>query len=305
MEKGTRMFRKSVRGFNREDVNSYIVSTSNEFSAREERLNSEISSLRRKLSVSAERLNEAKNEAQASNELKARLREAEERLSAFENELADARSRADDLTSQLRETEGLLSAANAENKSLSERLRTLEETLSKTNKADSSADSEPAAAKESSAGSTALSSEDCDKVRLYDEMSRNVGDILLNANMNAERIVRDARLQADGIAVDGAERAEAARRQLTVVTGRTVAALKKNAIRNADCCIREFKLYSDSISQSTQGLSAELEQKFAALNARMEALGNELEDGIKTVMRDFDRKCNTIKSTIAAENEKQ
>lgn len=299
MEKGTRMFRKSVRGFNKEDVNSYIVSTNNEFSAREEKMNSEIADLKHKLAISAERLNEAGAEAQNARGLEERLKATEEELAIAQRKLKESEAQIDILKARLSEALEDLSNANAAIDKLAENSVLLEEDVT----ASTDYTSVREASTEEPDGMTYAS--DSEKVRLYDEMSRNVGEILLSANSNADRIIRDARVKADALANEGTERAETVRRQLSVVTGRTVAALKKNAIRNADSCIRELKLYSDGISQSTQEMSADLERKYAELNTKMEALGNELEDGIKAVMRDFDKKCNTIKSSIVAETEKQ
>ncbi len=287
MGKSKRLFRSSVRGFNKNDVNSYIVSTNNEFSARETALNAEIASLKHKLSVSAERLNEAVVASQNIQELEKALNETKNRLENTESELASAKESVERLENELK-------TSGEEREALKVRVRELEESIE---------------SREAECAEKTTSYEPCanadEKSKMYDELSRNIGEIMLNANRNAERIVRDAELRANTLTSGGLERTDNAKKQLTLVTGRAVAAMKKSAIRNADSYIREFKQYTENVAKSSRALSSELERKYAELSARADALGNELEEAMKAVIRDYDRKCNAIKTSIASESDKR
>lgn len=296
MANKSRMFRSSMSGFNKEDVNKYIIDMNNEFTAKEEEYKCEINSLKQRLAVSAERLNEAATSLETVSETKEQLKAAEDMLTSekeareaaekgridAESRLSEAQAKLEELMTKLAETESALSSVKKE---LSE--------------------IPPVLATEGNINVLDNSETDSDKIRLYDELRGNIGDIIINANKNADDIVKEAEKKASAIADTSREKAEAAKRKLTVVTGRTIASLKKNAILNADSCVREFRAYSEDISHSSRAMTINLEKKYAELASKMETLGNELEEGIKSVLRDFDKSCNSIKVGLTSETDKQ
>lgn len=289
MRNNAKMFRGSVSGFNKEDVNKYIIEMNTEFSAKEEEYKAEIESLKSKLAISAEKLNEAVTALDSVSELEARCRCAEDELE-HEKKL---RGVADEMLAVESERTMVL---EAELEGAKARIASLENELA------SRPITVEAPDKEEEIKSIDENGEcDCDKVKLYDELRDNIGDILLKANKNADDIIKDAERKAASVESASRERSEAAKRRLTVITGRTVASLKKNAIMNADSCVREFRAYSDDISASTRAMCSNLEKKYLALSARMEALGNELEEGIKSTLRDFDKSCSGIKASVTTE----
>lgn len=277
VEKGKRLFRSSVRGFNKSDVNTYIVSANQDFSAREAALNAEIASLKKKLSVSAQRLNEAVMSSQ-------RVPELEEQLSSAVRELESSSAKLKSADTRVGQLETELTASNDECTALRARIRELE---------DSARDAESKKVE----SFYAPDADSCEKLKRYDELSRSIGEIMLNARCNAERIVKDAELRAGALASGDLENTESTKKQLALVTGRAAAAMKKSAIRSADSYIREFRQYTDSISKSSRSLSAELERKYAELATRADSLARELEETLKSVIRDYDRKCNAIKGS--------
>ena len=284
----SKMFRASMNGFNKEDVNKYIIDINNEFSAKEEDYKKEIASL-------SEKLREASESISKTSELEGRLAEAENNSALLSDKLiveTDARVNAEKaLEEAVKEAQALkealtikeaeLTAAEAE---LNE-LRTMSEKL---NNDDSEDELDT----------------NCEKIRLYDELRGNIGDILLNANKNADDIIKDAERKAADLTRVSRERADAAKRRLTVISGRTVAALRKNAILNADNCVREFRAYTDDISHLSRTMTVNLEKKYADLSMKMESLGNELEEGIKSVLREFDKSCTSAKNSVNTESDK-
>ena len=292
LRNNAKMFRGSVSGFNKEDVNKYIIEMNTEFSAKEEEYKAEIESLKSKLAISAEKLNEAVTALDSVSELEARCRCAEDELE-HEKKL---RGVADEMLAVESERTMVL---EAELEGAKARIASLENELAARPITVEAPDKEEEIKLIDENGES-----DCDKVKLYDELRGNIGDILLKANKNADDIVKEAERKAAVIENTSRERAEAAKRRLTVVTGRTVASLKKNAIHNADSCVREFRSYSEDISATTRAMNASLEKKYLTLTAKMEALGNELEEGIKSTLRDFDKSCSGIKSTVLVDNDK-
>lgn len=333
------MFRTAMGGFNKEDVNKYIVDINNEFFVKEEDFNKEIASLKEKLAISAERLNELvaslssvteleeklaaaeKNAAEANAKLmeentarlaaEAKLDEAlaaadelKNSLSTKEDELKSALDAVDVLKASLaakdEELKAALDAADGLKASLSAKDEELKSALDALEKPCSSESPEET----HSENETAHVASDIEKLRLYDELRGNIGDIMISANKNADDIVKGAERRAADMARASKEKADALKRRLTVLTGRTVATLKKNAIQNADNCVKEFRACTDDISHMSRAMTSNLEKKYAELNAKMEAVGNELEEGIKNALREFDKGCNSIRGSINSETEK-
>jgi len=282
-----RLFRSSMSGFNKEDVNNYIIDVNREFSAKEDEYKAEIVLLKKKLEEADAKIAEADGMRNAFEELNSKLVTVEQDLetekiarSEAEENLRVANCMIDELKAALDETVAALEEAKNPSESVINEL-----------------------APETTDGLDTLET-DTDKARLYDELRENIGDIMLNATKNADEIIKEAEKKASAIAGTSREKAEAVKRKLTVVTGRTIASLKRNAILNADNCVREFRTYTDDIAHSSKAMANNLEKKYAELSSRMEALGAELEEGIKIVLRDFDKSCGGIKAGLYTDSDK-
>lgn len=194
-------FREALRGYNHEDVHNYIID-----------------------------LNRRCSESEA--ECESRLRRAQEelsdlkiRLDATEKSCSDLRSALDKAVSAKESAEKLvanfnenLTSANEELQSMREKIVVLTSRLDEeTQRADEAVESVENAKSEayqkarveleasvSDAVSDPVDSEKDNKAALYDNMSRQLGNILLDARANAEGIVARAKERADRMAADAA-----------------------------------------------------------------------------------------------------
>ncbi len=297
-----KLFRSSMNGFNKEDVNRYIIEMNNEFASKDEESKGEITSLKEKLAISAERLNEASVAVSERDALCEKLQLAlaeNEKLSA---ELEEKTKQANEINTELAKKEAELTAAagtlaekEKELLSVSSELETLRSYI---------ADLQSSLITPEANSPCNENDDTAEKLRLYDELRGNIGDILLKANKNADDIVKEAEKKADDISRDSKEKADSAKRRLAVVAGRTIAIMKKKAILNADNCVKELKAYSDDVAHTSRAMTASLEKKYSELSTKMEAYSYELEEGIKAALREFDKGCNNIKSGLNTETDK-
>lgn len=158
MEKLKTVFRSSLGGFNKQDVNNYISELSENFAAREKEHLDEIASLREKLSAAEEKNISAASLSAELDNAKSELSKSEAVIAANREELEKKDNEISALGEALNETKAKLISAE-------EKLEVLS------------------------------SSEE--KLREYDRMSAKVGELMVNASASADRIKSEAQFSAD------------------------------------------------------------------------------------------------------------
>ena len=163
------IFRKSVGGYNKSDVNDYIEEMSLRAKKDKEDLTEKIEKLEKKLEEAEKR---AHDEEKRAND--AEKRDFSKEAGAFEEKIAELELKVSDGTNLIEakneliaKLEGELSAKNDEIDALKKRVCELEE-------------AEKAAA------------DNLRKAKEYDTLSKNIGELMMNAGSTAEKIVSDA-----------------------------------------------------------------------------------------------------------------
>ncbi len=168
----TKLFRNALNGYNKSDVSDYIEKMNAEFQSEKFRLQSAI--------VDTEKLI-AEKEA-----LEAKQKELLDQIEALKLQCAEAEKRSEMLELQSADKDQLIVAQND----------ALDKFCNEVEALKSKCTTEEGTAPEST-----------EKARLYDAMSSQIGDILINANKNAEEILADASKKAESIISEANKRA--------------------------------------------------------------------------------------------------
>ncbi len=172
-EMRTKMFRNALNGYNKSDVAEYI-----------QQMNIDFQTERLKLQTA---MADAERAITEKNALEEKEKELLARIEALENECAEAKQRIAVLQNDIDDKEQLVAAQNdALDKICSE----VEELKGKCDTVNNTG------------------SETSEKARLYDTMSSQIGDILINANKNAEEILEQAKMKAVQIENDAVNNAK-------------------------------------------------------------------------------------------------
>ncbi len=221
-------FRTSLGGFNREDVNSYIEKLNGEFAERERTAKRKTDALESKLAE----LENAKSE----------LERALARASALETAAAEREKLIAEQLARIEEQNRTIDALRRERgeaqsraESLDERLASLSDAIAKSEK--------------------------------YDDVSAQIGEIILSAKSTADEIIEAAKREADDMRRTADEQLESAAASFNARAA-TAAYAVKSQIK---------KIANDSYS----ALTAQTEQTAALLHALAENIGKssaELDD---------------------------
>ena len=151
-------FRKSMGGYNREDVNNYIESITSKNYETEEALKKQIADLEAKVIT-----------------LEAEIEEYEESVVVEAEKLRNDKEQSELLIAELNNTVAKMGAENTE---LTQENTQLRERVSELEKANAS------------------NVEAYEKSNKYDQVSEQIGSVLLNANARAESLVSEAQIKA-------------------------------------------------------------------------------------------------------------
>ena len=229
-------FRTSLGGFNREDVNSYIEKMNSEFAERERAATRKREALEAKLSE----LETAKSELQ---QALSRASALEEAAAAREKLIAEQLTRIEEQNRTIENLRLERSAACERAESLDERLASLSDAIAKSEK--------------------------------YDDVSAQLGEIILSAKSTADEIIENAKREADAMRKSADEQMESAAASFNARAATAAYALK-NQIK---------KIANDSYAS----LTAQTEETAALLHALAENIGKssaELDDRLASCKSD-------------------
>jgi hypothetical protein len=299
------VFRSQIGGFNREDVNNYIKETDMKYAAQIEDLKAELEKAAariRELSAENEASLRAKETAEAAieeagrkaEEAEGAAREKEILLSGKDIELASAKER----IAQLEETvEGLRSElehpADPEAPSADELSAKIEELTNLAKEKDDIIVSLNDEIERLNSANVALTRnpeqetvEEPDrespayKLQMYDKISSQIGDILINANRNADEIVSAAKKEAEKITAELAEESarnkERARNEAEALVSRiheissdTAQSLNEDIRRDAESCVNELNLFIENMQFELQALLSKISGSRDEINDRL------------------------------------
>ena len=176
MSKSSKLFRQSLSGYNKNDVNEYIEEIDLRAKKREEELETKISKIESELQKMTERVMtaEARDFSEEAAVYEEKIKALEEKLSESDK-INEAKS---EYTEQL---EASLVEKNSQINDLSEKVYQLEK-------------------KVADANST------LEKAAQYDSLSHRLGEIMLGAGNTAEKILADANEKASSLIAQAAEK---------------------------------------------------------------------------------------------------
>ena len=208
-------FRESFRGYNKDDVNSYIEQINLLFSRKEGELRAYIANLEMSLATDPATAptpampmgNEG--DGPSLDELKAKIASLEEALARVEEE--------------------------------KKTLASLQEKTS------------------------AEKAESDEKSKLYDTMSAQVGNILIVANTNADKILDDAKKEASRLINEAILEAEHIRSEAESEARERLASVQAKIRRVSDNCLAEYKALLDEADNSFRAMSAAMSDRASTL----------------------------------------
>lgn len=196
-------FRTSLGGFNREDVNKYIAGLNSEFTERER-------IFKKKLDAAEEKAAALETvRAELADKLQ-RVAELEEAAKQTENLLTEYRNTIETQAEQIRELETSNSNAESEIDLLSAKIESLSDAIQKSEK--------------------------------YDDISAQIGEILLSARSTAEELVSRAEKEADKRRADADSQIESAAANFNARAATAAYAIKgqmKKLARESYACLAD------------------------------------------------------------------
>lgn len=237
-------FRSAIGGFNREDVNRYILDLNRDFADKE--------------------------------------KQASDALSAAESRLAEATETAENLQ---REKEAALTANTALTAGIAAaraELETLKAQLAATEETAESLRRELAARPASTAAS--------DKSEKYDQISAQIGDIMISASTSADAIVAAANEQAAKIMSETEDEANYIRARLSDAADGMLSRISGELHLSTESCFSELMTALKEMRDSTDHMIRDFEKRSRDLGVKVEYYQSTVSDTIEAVLKEMDDK---------------
>ncbi len=235
-------FRSAIGGFNRADVNSYIEKLNADFTERERLLKKKIDALDAKCNE----FESVKNELELE---KARATELEKQLESSEIVIEGFKENVDAQAAEIERLKAEKLASESEINELSERIESLSEAICKSEK--------------------------------YDDISAQIGEIILSAKQAAETIVSKAEKEAEAKRAEASEHIESAASSFNARAA-TAAYAVKNQIK---------KLAHDSYAKIAER-AAETSDMLRSLAAHISGSSEQLDEELSSGNADIETTIN-------------
>lgn len=118
------------------------------------------------------------------------------------------------------------------------------------------------------------------KSELYDKISAQVGNILINAAKNADDIVRQAEKKAKKIVENADDKAEANIDRLTEIMRSLTFEVIQSTNENIENFVKDFYTYVEDAACSSKSLSNELERKYQDMQNKISFYHESLKEGV-------------------------
>lgn len=236
-------FRSSISGYNRTDVNRYILDLNREFADKEQELNRALSAAEAKCKESDE----------TAGQLRADRDNALHSIDALTADLDAARTELAALKAQLTAAE---EAAAALRKELEER---------------------PAASV-------------ADKSEKYDQISAQIGDIMISASTSADAIVAAANEQAAKIMSDTEDEANYIRARLSDAADGMLSRISDELHVSTESCYSDLMTVLREMRDNTDHMIRDFEKRSRDLGVKVEYYQSTVSDTIEAVLKEMDDK---------------
>lgn len=255
MQKDQVVFRSAIGGYHREDVNQYILRLHQSFEERERQWQNETDSVQ----TTIRKLEDQQSESE---KLIANLHECIDRLKEENNALSLRSVQAESNCEQMKK-----------------RLAELEETIRQAN-AGIATDS-------ASADDSGTASE---KSRKYDEISAQIGDILIHANTSAEQILTAASAKAAQIVADTEEEENYIRTRLSDTADEMLTHISQALHTSTEDCLSELLTALREMRDRTDLLLRDFDARNRELGERVDYYQTSVSESIQKAIREMDQK---------------
>ncbi len=308
-----RMFRSALSGYNKDDVNRYILETDRRYKEEKDKLAKDIEDMGR-FNVELASKNEALTEQTAAGtariaELEAEVARLTEEAKATEETLRDITKRHDFYKAQTDAQNDALAKAKDEKTSLNDKIAALTEEGRKKDE-QLKANAEKYAADlatlrqayedeiKTAKDSAKVGDDVSYKLDMYDKISSQIGDILINANRNADEILTTAKREAEKLLRDAnTEATENATRMKTDISAsadRTMREIREEFAGSMAGCASEIQTCITELQYEANALLALLQKKQAEVGERLEFYNTGVAEMIKERLGELDSDCDHI-----------
>ena len=136
------------------------------------------------------------------------------------------------------------------------------------------------------------------KLDMYDRISSQIGDILINANRSSDEIVTAARTEAEKLlsrtTADAAERSTRMREGIHNCAVQTLARLKEDFVSNMTNCAGELQTCIKEIQYETEALMAFLTRKQSEMSERIEFYYGAASETVEHKVETMAEECGSI-----------
>lgn len=209
-------------------------------------------------------------------------KEKNDAAAAKDAEIASLRAQLDDL---IRQSEQQANEPTGKTEELEARLREAEAALAEKDEIIARLKEEVAA----------NASENERKAELYDDMSSQLGDIIITANKNADSIIAEANAKAAEINEKAVSDAEERKRAFEVRMTRISAAVKNNTAAAAENFRGDIKAELEQIRRMLGDTVKTVDEKSAALNEIADKLEKRLNAELDCAVSEIDKETETLK----------
>ena len=207
-----------------------------------------------------------------------------EAVAAKDAEIASLRAQIDGLQDRLEQAEAA-AASLKEKEELEAKLKEAEDAIA-----------EKDALIEKLQAEASCSSEEYErKAELYDNMSAQLGDLLISANKNAETIIAEANAKAAQINEKAATEAEERKRSFDMRMSRISAAIKNNTAAAAENFRCDIKAELEIIRQLIGDTVKTVDEKSAAFTELADKLEKRLGAELECAVNEIDKETETLK----------
>ena len=243
-------FRSAMSGYNRKDVNAYIIEINRDFEARETEFTSKITSAEESAAEAVKAAEAAREEAKAA---------------------LQAKEEAEAILAALRESNDAMKEENAR---LTEQIAALQAKLTEAEKI-SAVDPE---------------SNEIKKSMKYDQISAQIGDILINANSSADRIVAAANAEATRIMTETEDEATYIRARLSDAADHMLTHISTELHDSTDHCLSELMNALREMRDCTGALLSDFEKRNLLLKEKVAYYQTSVTDTIHKALTEMDQK---------------
>lgn len=282
-DKSISAFRTSMSGFKKEDVNNYILKMNKDFREKEAEYKNEIEQLTldaektADILIQSERLNAEINELQSViRKISAEKISLELKLSESDNS-GEIIERLNQTISDEIEKSSACEKIIAEQRDIIDLLKDEIEALKR--------EKNNAPAKEDD--------EIVEKSQRYDEVRKQIGDILITANKTSDEIIEKASLKADDIIDLAKADAGQKRKYISDTTYEILKNFKNDFNYTSQQCLNDITFSLNEVRNETAALLSEMEKRNKDLSDKIAYYGSLLNDSIKENLDYLDKKISS------------